>query len=164
MKIVNWTIDSPVGPLELFEKDQQIIGIQFKESDLGTEFRKKLTRSARLAPGPSPVILETKNQLIQYFDGKRRSFSLPIHLSGTPFQKKAWQELLNIPYGTTVSYSEQAEKLGGKTYSRAVGQANHNNPIVIIVPCHRVVGKNGSLTGFGGGLSTKAWLIQHEAD
>jgi len=153
-----------VGPLELFEKKRQLIGVQFRKSDLGSNYKARLAKKALLVSGTSKLLQETEAQLNEYFEHKRRTFTLPILLEGTSFQKRAWQELINIPYGETASYSQQAEKLGGKTYSRAVGQANHNNPIVIIVPCHRVIGKNGSLTGFGGGLDTKAWLISHEAN
>lgn len=163
MTILTQIIDSPVGSLELFEKDQKLIGVQFKDSELGQQYKIKLAKSGRLELSTSPLLEKIGNQLSEYFDGSRHTFSLPIQLIGTPFQKNAWQALMEIPYGETVSYSEQAEKLGGKTYCRAVGQANHNNPIVIIVPCHRVIGKNGSLIGFGGGLDTKAWLIQHES-
>ncbi len=164
IEILTQTMDSPVGPLELFERDRQLIGVQFKSSVLGGKFNKHLQKSAVLVPGTSKLLQNTKAQLKEYFKRKRRKFELPLLLEGTTFQKRAWQELINIPFGETASYSQQAEKLGGKTYSRAVGQANHNNPIVIIVPCHRVIGKNGSLVGFGGGLDTKAWLIKHETD
>ena len=162
-QILTRIFDSPVGPLELFEKDRHLIGVQFQASELGSKHKARIAKRAMLLPSVSELLQETEVQLNEYFQHNRHTFTLPIQLEGTEFQKRAWQALIDIPYGETASYSQQAEKLGGKTYSRAVGQANHNNPIVIIVPCHRVIGKNGSLTGFGGGLDTKAWLISHES-
>jgi methylated-DNA-[protein]-cysteine S-methyltransferase len=102
-------------------------------------------------------------QLAEYFAGTRRTFDLPLHPSGSPFQLRAWQALREIPYGETVSYGAQAVRLGTPTAFRAVGSANGQNPISIIVPCHRVIGANGSLVGYGGGLDAKRWLLQHEA-
>ena len=101
-------------------------------------------------------------QLDEYFAGDRTDFDLPLDPVGTAFQHSAWLALRRIPYGSTVSYGEQARSLGDPNKARAVGAANGRNPIGIIVPCHRVVGSNGSLTGFAGGLETKAWLLDHE--
>tara|TARA_R110000868_G_scaffold8205_3_gene42551 strand:- start:142877 stop:143413 length:537 start_codon:yes stop_codon:yes gene_type:complete len=101
-------------------------------------------------------------QLNEYFDGNRKSFDIPIIFDGTVFQNQAWQQLQKIPYGETISYGEQAKRLGDKNKARAVGLANGCNPISIIVPCHRVIGSNGALTGFGGGLTTKAFLLSLE--
>ena len=108
------------------------------------------------------VIDETAKQLGEYFSGERVEFDLPIIFSGTAFQQRVWSELLKIPYGCTATYEEQAVKLGDKKKVRAVGMANGMNPISIVVPCHRVVGKNGSLTGFSGGLGVKAFLLNLE--
>ena len=102
-------------------------------------------------------------QLAQYFAGRRRVFDLPLHATGSPFQKRVWAALCEIPYGETRSYGETAQAIGAPTASRAVGLANGQNPISIVVPCHRVIGANGSLTGYGGGLEAKRWLLSHEA-
>jgi methylated-DNA-[protein]-cysteine S-methyltransferase len=102
-------------------------------------------------------------QLRAYFAGERRDFDLPLALDGTPFQQRVWAALRDIPFGTTISYGELAKRVGQPTASRAVGAANGRNPIAVIVPCHRVIGADGRLTGFGGGLNRKRWLLQHEA-
>jgi methylated-DNA-[protein]-cysteine S-methyltransferase len=101
-------------------------------------------------------------QLEEYFAGRRRGFDLPLDLRGTGFQKRCWQELLKIPYGETRSYADIARAIGNPLAVRAVGLANGQNPIAIIVPCHRVIGSDGSLTGYGGGLETKRWLLELE--
>ena len=109
------------------------------------------------------ILTETRKQLQEYFDGKRKEFNLPILLRGTEFQKKVWQGLCTIPYGETRSYKELAELVGNPKAVRAVGGANNKNPIMIIVPCHRVIGADGSLVGFGGGLEVKKYLLELEA-
>jgi methylated-DNA-[protein]-cysteine S-methyltransferase len=103
-----------------------------------------------------------REQLAEYFAGQRRLFTLPLKLAGTPFQQRVWQELLRIPFGTTVTYAELARRIGRPKASRAVGHANGRNPISILVPCHRVIGANGTLTGYGGGLDRKRWLLDWE--
>jgi methylated-DNA-[protein]-cysteine S-methyltransferase len=106
-----------------------------------------------------------REQLAEYFDGERRRFELPLALSGTVFQQQIWRRLLEIPYGSTATYVELAQRIGrSRSAARAVGFANARNPISIIVPCHRVVGSDGSLTGYAGGLATKGWLLTHEGD
>ena len=112
--------------------------------------------------GEHALLDRAAQQLDEYFDGDRTDFELPLEPAGTPFQKEAWTTLRTIPYGETISYGEQARRLGDKNKSRAVGAANGQNPIPIVVPCHRVVGSNGHLTGFGGGIEVKAWLLDHE--
>ena len=106
---------------------------------------------------------EAVRQLDEYFAGERLEFDLPLEPNGTPFQRQAWTALRTIPYGETISYGEQARRLGDRNKSRAVGAANGKNPIPIVVPCHRVIGANGHLTGFGGGLDVKAWLLAARA-
>jgi methylated-DNA-[protein]-cysteine S-methyltransferase len=103
-----------------------------------------------------------KQQLGEYFSGQRNKFDLNVVFNGTEFQQQVWRTLLDLPYGSTASYEEQAIRIGGKEKVRAVGTANGANPISIVVPCHRVIGKNGSLTGFAGGLSTKGFLLDLE--
>ena len=149
------TIDTPIGPLTLIAGDDGLRGIRF-----GTE-------PARLpeddpAEPDHPVLVETARQLGEYFAGERQEFDLPLRPDGTAFQLAAWRALTTIPYGRTVSYGEQARRLGHAGRARAVGAANGSNPLPIVVPCHRVIGADGSLTGFGGGLETKAWLLDHE--
>lgn len=112
-------------------------------------------------PDPAPFA-EVRRQLEAYFAGALRDFDLKLHLTGTPFQIRVWNRLAEIPYGKTVTYGRIATDLGDPGASRAVGAANGNNPIPIILPCHRVIGANGALTGFGGGLPTKEWLLKHE--
>jgi methylated-DNA-[protein]-cysteine S-methyltransferase len=123
-------------------------------------------------PSPSPkqewrrddsALRFARQQLDAYFEGDLRTFDLPLCMAGTPFQTLVWQGLLSIPFGTTISYAELARRIGRPGASRAVGAANGRNPIGIIVPCHRVIGANGTLTGYGGGLDRKEWLISHEA-
>lgn len=115
-----------------------------------------------LQPPEHALLQEAVRQLTEYFDGTRQQFDLPLHLQGTPFRLRCWQALREIPYGETRSYGQQAAAVGNPKASRAVGGANHHNPVMIVVPCHRVIGADGSLTGFGGGLDMKAWLLAHE--
>ena len=141
-------IDTPIGHLRLSSDEIGICGLDHTSGPVcGTE---------------DPVLLEAVRQLKEYFSGSRKAFDLPLHLVGTPFQLKCWQALQKIPYGETRTYGEQAAAIGKPSACRAVGGANHRNPVMIIVPCHRVIGADGSLTGFGGGLDMKAWLLQHE--
>ena len=105
---------------------------------------------------------ETREQLLRYFAGEIKEFSLPFRLHGTEFQQRTWKKLADIPFGVTWSYAELAEKVGSPKAVRAVGSANGRNPLPIVLPCHRVIGSNGSLTGFGGGLPVKKWLLEHE--
>ena len=103
-----------------------------------------------------------REQLAEYFAGERQTFDVPLKLAGTPFQQRVWQELVRIPFGTTITYGELARRLGQPTASRAVGHANGRNPISIIVPCHRVIGADGKLTGYAGGIDKKQWLLDWE--
>ncbi len=104
-----------------------------------------------------------RDQLRAYFAGELRTFELPLRMAGTPYQRLAWNGLLTIPFGATISYAEQARRIGRPGAARAVGSANGRNPISIVVPCHRVIGADGTLTGYGGGLDRKEWLLRHEA-
>ena len=130
---------------------------------LETEFkdlRKRL--NAVILPGENPHLKETETQIKEYFQGKRKSFSIPLHTPGTEFQQSVWMVLQNIPYGETRSYLEQATTLGNPKAVRAVASANGYNRIAIIIPCHRVIGSDGKLVGYGGGLHRKKWLLDHE--
>lgn len=117
---------------------------------------------AEYEDGTSEVILETIKQLNEYFAGKRKEFSIPLIFSGTPFQCRVWTELMKIPYGTTISYAELARRIDNPKAVRAVASANATNPISILVPCHRVIGSDHKLTGYGGGLETKQKLLELE--
>ena len=141
---------SPIGPLEVEGTEAGILRVEFSD------------RRAMPAGPPAACLKECLGQLDEYFRGTRRSFSVKLDLRGTPFQKRVWSELLKVPFGRTVSYREIAAALDNPRATRAVGGANHRNPVSIIVPCHRVVGANGSLTGYGGGLPRKEWLLAHE--
>jgi methylated-DNA-[protein]-cysteine S-methyltransferase len=156
------TMPSPVGELTLAAS---VAGLRFVlwEADK----RDDLTRAVPDAapPDESPagrVLAATMQQLEEYFAGTRTEFDIPLDPQGTPFQQSAWTALRTIEFGTTVSYGEQARRLGDARKARAVGAANGRNPISIVVPCHRVVGSDGSLTGFAAGLDAKAWLLDHE--
>jgi len=119
-------------------------------------------KDAGFVKAETPLIKKASVQLEEYFNGKRKKFSLPLDMRGTEFQKDVWRALQTIPYGETRSYKQIAEIINRPKAVRAVGMANHNNPIVIIVPCHRVIGRDGSLTGFGGGLPLKRFLLELE--
>jgi methylated-DNA-[protein]-cysteine S-methyltransferase len=143
-------VDSPIGPLGLVASD---VGLQRLLFD-GRRIR---------VQGRSPVLAEAARQIEAYFDRELITFELPLELHGTEFQRRCWVELGSIPYGQTVSYGEQARRLDlGSDAARAVGAANGSNPLPIVLPCHRVIGADGSLTGFGGGLEVKRFLLEHE--
>ncbi|WP_326700871.1 methylated-DNA--[protein]-cysteine S-methyltransferase [Streptomyces sp. NBC_01754] len=148
-------LDSPYGPLTLVATDGVLAGLYM------TEQRHRPPEETFGAPDPGPFA-EAARQLDAYFAGELTDFDLPLRLDGTPFQRGVWAELVRIPYGATRSYGELAERLGKPGASRAVGLANGRNPIGIIVPCHRVVGASGGLTGYGGGLERKQRLLAFE--
>ena len=143
-------LDSPIGPLTLIEQGGYLTHLLFgqipqegKESD-------------------TPVLSQTRLELAEYFRRERQVFQVPLAPQGTPFQRLCWQALLQIPYGEIISYGTLAQRIGHPKAFRAVGGANHRNPISILIPCHRVVGVDGSLTGYGGGLAKKKFLLQLE--
>lgn len=141
---------SPIGTLKITGTESGVTGLYFLDGD--AEYSADV-----------PASLQTcLNQLDEYFMGKRKTFSVALHLIGTEFQRRVWNELLTIPFGVTRSYLSVAEALGDRNAVRAVGTANGQNPVSIIVPCHRVIGSDGSLTGYGGGLWRKEWLLNHE--
>ncbi|HEY0493566.1 MAG TPA: methylated-DNA--[protein]-cysteine S-methyltransferase [Candidatus Dormibacteraeota bacterium] len=150
--------ETPVGELTLVASDRGLRAVIWPhDSD-----RVRLTGKARRDEG-HPWLLSAIRQLDEYFEGVRDTFDVPLDIQGTRFQLAAWRELCAIPYGTTVSYGQQARRLGIPTAARALGAANRANPVCIIVPCHRVIGADGSLTGFAGGLERKRFLIDHES-
>jgi methylated-DNA-[protein]-cysteine S-methyltransferase len=150
-------VDSPIGPLLLTTDGEALTGLYMgkptKQPALGDDWTER--------PGAGALPMAAR-QLKEYFAGARRQFELPLKMSGTAFQLKVWRQLTKIPFGETWSYGQLARKIGNANASRAVGLANGRNPIAVIVPCHRVIGADGSLTGFGGGLPRKQWLLSHE--
>lgn len=148
-------IETPVGPVMVTATDQAITSIRF-----GTKMPENSTLTAESAA--TPLLQEAARQLREYFSGTRRDFSLPLAPAGTPFQKSVWQALLTIPYGETCTYGQIAVQIGHNKLFRAVGMANNRNPIVIVVPCHRVLGYDGKLTGYAGGLDIKEQLLNLE--
>ena len=144
---------SPVGQLKITGTELFISEVLFHDTSQKTSGTKK---------NLPPMLIQCVEQLIQYFQGARRQFELPINQTGTAFQKEVWSELMQIPYGKTISYLELARRTGDTKATRAVANANGKNNVAIIIPCHRVIGTNGSLTGYGGGLPAKRWLLEHE--
>jgi methylated-DNA-[protein]-cysteine S-methyltransferase len=150
-------MDSPIGTMLLVGDGSALRGLYMQEAPNPVAVRTEWERS----DAPFDSVLE---QLTEYFDGKRTEFTVPLHASGTAFQQVVWRALQDIPYGTTISYGDLARRIGQPSASRAVGLANGRNPISVIVPCHRVIGANGTLTGYGGGLERKRILLNLEAD
>jgi len=149
--------DSPIGRLEILASEKGVTEIRFAGG------APKKTRAGKKSATPKdPILAKCVRELDEYFAGRRREFSVPLDLKGTPFRKKVRKILLKVPYGWTTNYGELAKAAGRPGAARAVGGANHHNPVSIIVPCHRVVGADGSLTGYGGGLWRKRWLLEHE--
>jgi methylated-DNA-[protein]-cysteine S-methyltransferase len=147
-------IDSPIGELLVTATDDALTGLEMAPFE----------RPAEPARARSNDVLRAaRTQLNAYFRGKRMAFDLPLAPAGTPFQQGVWQELVRIPLGETISYAQLAERVGRPGHFRAVGSANGRNPISLIIPCHRVIGSGGSLTGYGGGIDRKRWLLDHEA-
>lgn len=148
---------SPIGMLKLVASTKGLVAILWENDK---------PRRVRLADGVEealhPVLVRTEIELSEYFAGKRDKFSVPLDMRGTTFQKQVWQALLAIPFGETRTYGDLANRLGNPAATRAVGAANGRNPIAIVVPCHRVIGATGSLTGFAGGLQAKAHLLNLE--
>ena len=145
---------SPVGLLKITGTNDYISEVIFHDTSQKPEGKKKHF---------PPMLINCVEQLIQYFNGQRRHFELPLNQSGTPFQQGVWAELVQIPFGRTISYLELARRTGDTKATRAVANANGKNNIAIIVPCHRVIGANKELVGYAGGLWRKKWLLEHEA-
>ncbi len=156
-QLVSTTIDTPIGTLTLVASAVGLRAVLWPDDDPA-----RVRLGERSDGAADPTLAAAAVQLAEYFAGSRRSFDLPLDPVGTDFQRAAWAALRQIPFGTTISYAEQAEGMGDRRKARAVGAANGRNPLSIVVPCHRVVGSTGSLTGFAGGVDTKAWLLAHE--
>lgn len=144
--------DTPIGKIGFTEDGQAITCVDFITDEVDMDTNNEETK----------LLSDAYNQLIEYLKGDRKEFTLPLNPSGTPFQKKVWEVLRSIPYGETLSYKEVAIRAGNPKASRAVGMANNRNPIPVIIPCHRVIGADGKLVGYGGGLPTKIKLLSLE--
>ena len=155
-------VESPVGPLLLAADSDAVTQLSFQAGPKAQPTETDWIESSATARGGAAVLEEARKQLVAYFSRELSRFDLPLAPKGTPFQERVWQELQKIPYGETISYGELARRIGNPKASRAVGAANGQNPIAIVIPCHRVLGSNGTLTGFGGGLAIKETLLEHE--
>ncbi len=151
------TVASPVGALTLVASDTALVAILWENDD-----PRRVPLGATQETTGHPVLDEAARQIDAYFAGTRTAFDLPLDFRGTDFQKRVWRELVAIPFGEVRSYAEVARAIGRPAAVRAVGAANGRNPISIVAPCHRVIGSNGRLTGFAGGLEAKAYLLRHE--
>lgn len=152
----NYIFRSPIGLLEIKEENEKIIGLDLLQKTSSMDIAKYVYHS--------DLMYEAYIQIDEYFKGKRRKFNLPIWCIGTVFQKLVWEELRNIPYGETRSYKDVAIQIGNPKAARAVGKANNKNPIMIVIPCHRVIHQDGNLTGFGCGTEVKKYLLELERD
>jgi methylated-DNA-[protein]-cysteine S-methyltransferase len=150
------TIESPLGPLLAVGDGRALHGLHMQEG------RKQIAVRAGWQTAYEPFA-QVRRQLAEYFEGRRREFDVRLSLHGSPFQRRVWDALREIPYGETISYGELARRVGVPSAARAVGVANGHNPVAVIVPCHRVIGADGSLTGYGGGLGRKRLLLELEA-
>lgn len=157
MKLSYKYFASPVGKLKLVASEKGIVAILWENDN-----PRRVRLTDLVEDDNQHILIETERQLTEYFAGQRSSFSLPLDMRGTAFQKDVWRALQAIPFGKTLSYGQIANQVGKPTASRAVGAANGRNPISIVVPCHRVIGSTGKLTGFAGGLDTKAHLLSLE--
>ena len=160
------TYDTPIGPIAIHATDTAVSRVEFagEQSGESEEERSRSRFSSLLQPGANPLLEEVQRQLAAYFAGDLRCFDLPLTLDGTPFQRQVWQQLLSVGYGHTASYQAIAHAIDNPKAVRAVGAANGRNPVAIIVPCHRIIGSGArpKLTGYGGGLWRKEWLLRHE--
>jgi methylated-DNA-[protein]-cysteine S-methyltransferase len=152
------TIDSPVGELGLVATSTALVAVLWPEERDG-----RVRFAVEPTDGSNEILTQTADQLGEYFDGDRRVFDLSLELRGTDFQQEVWQSLADIAYGETSTYGKQAVAIGRPRAIRAVGSANGRNPLSIVLPCHRIVGADGKLAGFAGGLDTKRWLLDHES-
>lgn len=157
-------VDTALGPMIAIADDEALVLLEFIERR-GLELEIKQLRSKEkcaILPGSNKILKQIENELKSYFSGKLKAFKTPIKMVGTPFQKKVWQALLEIPWGTTISYAQLAKNVGNPNAFRAVANANGKNQLALIIPCHRVINSNGNIGGYGGGIKRKEWLIKLE--
>jgi len=143
--------NTPLGITRIIEEDGFIASISARDE------------AYEITPAPTPLLQMAIDQLDEYFKGERKEFDLPLKQAGTPFQQQVWDELLQIKYGSTITYAQQSNRMNSPLAIRAIASANGKNDLWIVVPCHRVIGSDGSLTGYAGGLWRKKWLLEHEA-
>jgi O-6-methylguanine DNA methyltransferase len=163
-------IGTPLGPMRAVANDERLLLLDFVDRDKPTDPAARFDNAmgqgmpvdAAVGAMDHPILAETARQLAEYFAGNRTDFALPLAPQGTVFEQQAWAYLQSIPFGQTRSYGQQATGVNAPKASRAVGRANGRNGIAIVIPCHRVIGASGSLTGYGGGLDRKRWLLDHE--
>lgn len=151
MKYIKY-MNTKIGTINIIEEENEIIAIEINQK---TQYEEAIQKNTTL-------LKETKKQIIEYFEGTRKNFEIPLNPKGTEFRQKTWRALQEIPYGEVRTYGQIAEKIGNSKASRAVGMANHKNPIPILIPCHRVIGKNGKLVGYALGLELKKLLLEWE--
>lgn len=159
MPLFSQIFSSLLGNLIAVASEECLLLLEFSDSK---QLPKKLSSLGTRENWSNPLLDQTQKELEEYFSWKRKSFTIPLSPTGTVFQKKAWEALTEIPYGETRSYKEEAIIAGNPKAVRAIGGANNKNPIVIIIPCHRVIGADGNLVGYGGGIERKIWLLEHE--
>jgi methylated-DNA-[protein]-cysteine S-methyltransferase len=157
MRLAVRVLPSPLGKLQLVASDRGLVAILWENDN-----PRRVPLDGLVATPGHPILLQAEMELTEYFAGQRTFFSLPLDLRGTPFQRQVWAALARIPFGETRTYGQLAAEVGRPTASRAVGAANGRNPVSIMVPCHRVIGATGKLTGFAGGLTAKAHLLELE--
>ena len=157
-------VESPLRPIMLTSDGESLTGLYVSERGQAEIQKKAAASTDWICDENAAPFAEVKRQLDAYFAGNQTTFDLPLKLKGTPFQQQVWEELRKLPYGVTISYGELARRIGNPKACRAVGLANGQNPVSIIVPCHRVVGANGKLTGYSGGLSRKQTLLAFERE
>lgn len=162
--LISSYIETPLGTMIAIVDDTKLYFLDFIERKKYDQKIQKLQIKyhARIIPGTNNIILLIEQELTAYFAGKLHAFSIPIVLSGSVFQNNSWKTLIEIPYGETITYAQQALLVGNEKASRAVAHANSNNTLAIIVPCHRIIGSNGKLCGYASGIDRKQWLIEHE--
>lgn len=167
LRLARALLDTPLGPLQAVASDRGLCALEFTTPRRRGKLNDRMRRwfpPCEIVDEASPILERTRRWLDEYFAGTSAALGgLPLDMRGAPFELKVWEALLEIPAGGTTSYGAIAKSLGSPGASRAVGAANGANPIPIVVPCHRVIGSNGSLTGYGGGLERKTWLLDHEA-
>ncbi|MCZ2291669.1 MAG: methylated-DNA--[protein]-cysteine S-methyltransferase [Burkholderiales bacterium] len=167
MPLIRHRYATPLGEMTALFSDQGLCLLEFSEETKGLERELRQVEGARggaAQDGENARTRQLGKELAEYFAGRRKDFDVAVDLVGTPFQRQAWQALLEIPYGQTRSYAQQAARIGHPTATRAVAAANGQNKISLVVPCHRVIGSDGSLTGYGGGIARKRWLLALEHD
>lgn len=163
-KVYTQIINTPLGEMGAYATDKGLFVLKFSDKGKGEKILQQVLKvlNATLLNEENSIIVQTRRELTEYFNGDRQTFQIPLYIVGTDFQKQVWQTIQNIPYGKTISYGEEAKQMKQASAVRAIANANGRNRISIIIPCHRIIGSDGSLTGYGGGLDRKKWLLEFE--